>query len=93
MMLSKPMYQNLNSCDELNYINLCKLYNRYKSAMKTILEHRFEVIADARMNEIDAIMQQIENYPLSWEYYKSKENQFTSDFELLVIFHNKISTN
>ena len=84
------MCQDSSSCDLLNeirYKTLCKLYNRYKLAIKIALENVNEKpIADAKMNELDSILQEIENYPISWSYYKLQEVQFTSDFESLVIF-------
>lgn len=84
------MCQDSSSCDLLNetrYKILCKLYNRYKLAIKIALDNVNEKpIADAKMNELDSILQEIENYPISWSYYKLQEAQFTSDFESLVIF-------
>ena len=61
--------------------------------MKIAVQRQFEGIADAKTNEIDAIMQHVEKYPLSWDYYKNQEVRFTPDFEILIIFYNKISTN
>lgn len=84
------MCQDSSSFDLLNEIRykiLCKLYNRYKLAIKIALDNVNEKpIADAKMNELDSILQEIENYPISWSYYKLQEVQFTSDFESLVIF-------
>ena len=84
------MCQDSSSFDLLNEIRykiLCKLYNRYKLAIKIVLDNVNEKpIADAKMNELDSILQEIENYPISWSYYKLQEVQFTSDFESLVIF-------
>ena len=84
------MCQDSSSCDLLNevrYTILCKLYNRYKLAIKIALENANEKpIADAKMNELDSILQEVEKYPISWSYYKIQDTQFTTDFESLVIF-------
>jgi len=84
------MYQNYDSCNLLNethYKVLCKLYNRYKSAVKIALENAYErPIADAKMNEIDVILQEIEKYPIPWSYYNRQESRFSSEFENLIIF-------
>ena len=73
--------------NEIRYKILCKLYNRYKLAIKIALDNANEKpIADAKMNELDSILQEVEKYPISWSYYKLQGIQFTSDFESLVIF-------
>lgn len=86
------MCQDSSSCDLLNEVRyriLCKLYNRYKLAIKVALENANErPIADAKMNELDSILQEIEKYPISWSYYKTQGIQFTADFESLVIFND-----
>ena len=38
------------------------------------------------VKRIEKELQEIENYPISWSYYKLQEVKFTSDFESLVIF-------
>lgn len=85
------MYQNYDSCNiinELRYNILCKLYSRYKAAFKIALENaNFKPIADAKMNEIDSILSEIENYPIPWSFYIKQEVHFTSDFENLIIFN------
>lgn len=84
------MCQDSSSCDLLNEVRykiLCKLYSRYKLAIKIALENANEKpIADAKMNELDSILQEVEKYPISWSYYKTQDTQFTTDFESLVIF-------
>ena len=54
------MCQDSSSCDLLNetrYKILCKLYNRYKLAIKIALDNVNEKpIADAKMNELDSIL-------------------------------------
>lgn len=90
------MYQSLSSSDLLDdthYKILCKLYNRYKSAIKVALENANEnPIADAKVNELDSILEEVEKYPVSWSYYNSQAIHFSQDFECLIIFYdNKIS--
>lgn len=84
------MYQNYDSynlLNEIRYDTLCKLYSRYKSAIKIALENASEKqIADAKVNEIDEILQEIEKYPISWSFYNSQEVHFSSEFENLIIF-------
>lgn len=84
------MCQDSSSCNLLNEIRykiLCKLYTRYKLAIKIALDNANErPIADAKMNELESILQEIEKYPISWSYYKNQEMKFTLDFESLVIF-------
>ena len=90
------MYQNLDSCnllDDAHYKILCKLYNRYKSAIKIALENANESpIADAKVNELDSILEELEKYPVSWTYYRNQSTKFSQDFESLIIFYDdKIS--
>jgi len=89
------MYQSSSSYDILNmyhYKTLCKLYSRYKHALKIALENTYEdYIADPRICEVDHIMQEIEKYPVSWDFYMSQDTQFSSDFENLIIFSNEVN--
>jgi hypothetical protein len=64
------------------------LYNRYKLAIKVAAENAFNEsnVADTKMVELDYILKEIEKYPISWSYYKIQDNQFTNDFENLIIF-------
>ena len=84
------MYQSSNFCDlinEVRYKILCKLYNRYKYAIKIALENANENnIADAKMSELDYILQEIEKFPIAWSFYKKQDIHFSQDFENLVIF-------
>lgn len=84
------MCRNLDSYNLLNEVRynvLCKLYNRYKTAVKIALEHANEKpIADAKIKEIDVILQEIELYPISWTFYKQQELHFSSEFENLIVF-------
>ena len=86
------MCQNSDSYDLLNDIRykiLCKLYNRYRSAISVALSNLNEKqIADAKMNELDSILCEIEKYPISWSFYKNQSIKFSSDFESLVIFYD-----
>lgn len=86
------MCQSSDSYDLLNDIRykiLCKLYNRYKSAISVILSNlNKKSIANAKMNELDSIMCEIEKYPISWSFYKNQSIKFSSDFENLVIFYD-----
>lgn len=83
---------NLNNdlINEVRYKVLCKLYSKYKSTIKTILENANEKhIADDKMNELNSILEEIENYSISWNYYKRQPTQFSADFENLIIFCNE----
>jgi len=91
------MYQSSDSyniINEVRYKILCKLYARYKAAFKIALDNaNFKPIADAKMNELDSILCEIENYPISWSYYTRQDIQFTSDFENLVVFNDTTISN
>ena len=84
------MYQSSDSYNLLNEVRykvLCKLYSRYKSAVKIALENANErPIADAKVNEIDVILQEIEKYPISWSFYNQQDAHFSSEFENLIVF-------
>jgi len=84
------MCQSLDSYNLLNEVRynvLCKLYNKYKTAVKIALDNANEKpIADAKVKEIDVILQEIELYPISWSFYKKQELHFSSEFENLVVF-------
>jgi hypothetical protein len=84
------MYQSLNLCnlsDEEKYKILCKLYSRFKSAIKIATENAYKKpIADAKVNELDSILEDIESFPIAWSFYVKQEFKFTPDFENLVIF-------
>ena len=84
------MYQNLDSYNLLNEIRfkiLCKLYTRYKAAVKIAVERASDhPIADAKVNELDAILLQIEKYPIPWSFYMKQDVRFSAEFENLIIF-------
>lgn len=84
------MCQELNSCNLVNktrYNALCKLYNRYKLAVKIALDNVYEKpIADTKVNEIDVILQEIERYPISWSFYRHQSQKFSIEFENLIVF-------
>lgn len=86
------MYQSLyssNILNEVRYKILCKLYNRYKTAIHIALVNvNDKPIADEKVNELDRILCEIEKYPISWNFYKLQEVKFSSDFENLVIFYD-----
>lgn len=77
-----------------NYNKLCKLYNRYKYAMKNILDNAYVLKPNHRLCELDNIVRSIEKYPISWDYYTSQQLRFSQEFEDLIIFtSSKISIN
>ena len=81
-----------NLLDEIRYGILCKLFNKYKSAIQTALTNLHKKsIADEKMKELDIIIQEVEKYPISWKFYKNQSIQFSQDFESLVIFYDEIS--
>lgn len=78
-----------NLLNEIRYKILCRLYARYRSAMKIAVERASDhPIANAKINEIDAILLQIEKYPIAWSYYNKQDNKFSSEFENLIIFRD-----
>lgn len=91
------MYQSSDFCDLLNEVRykiLCRLYSRYKQAIKVALENNNDNQTDAecRVNELDYILQEIEKFPVSWSFYKQQDTHFSQDFENLIIFkEDKIS--
>lgn len=89
------MCQSLNSCDylivEARYKMLCHLYNRYKIAIKTVVENVFQdSIANKKLNELDYILSEIENYPIPWSFYSKQKNKFSHDFENLIVFKDDL---
>lgn len=83
-----------NLLNEVRYKILCKLYVRYKLAIKSALENanKDDDVADEKMSELDYILQEVEKFPIPWSYYKNQEMRFSQDFECLVIFkEDKIS--
>ena len=85
------MCQSLNSCDysvvETRYQLLCHLYNRYKIAIKAIVENVFQdSITNKKLNELDYILMELENYPIPWSFYAKQKNKFSHDFENLIVF-------
>lgn len=87
------MCQSSSSYDSTNetyYRVLCRLYSRYKLAVKIATENAYEKpIADAKVNELDSILLEIEKYPIPWSYYDRQSIKFTQDFESLVIFKER----
>lgn len=85
------MLQNLNSYDkqalnEIRYKMLCKLHHNYVSIIKYIVENVYTKLANEKVCELDYILEEIENLPISWEYYKKQKFKFIPDFENLIIF-------
>ena len=93
MKLNKQMYLNLNSYNMTNedkYRALCKLYSKYKNAIKIAVDNKYnDKLSENKMYELDAVLQDVERYPMSWKYYKNQPIQFSSDFENLVIFSDR----
>ena len=89
------MCQSLNSCNSLiieaRYSRLCHLYSRYKIAVKTIIENvSQDSITNKKLNELDYILSEIENYPIPWSFYAKQKNKFSHDFENLVVFKDDL---
>lgn len=81
---------NLNKSNKYNYKLLCKLYNRYKKAVNIAIKNaKFRPIANAKVNEIESILEKIERYPVSWSYYSKQKLKFSPEFEFMVIFHSE----
>ena len=71
---------------ETRFKNLCRLYSKYKSAVNAVTENVHSRAANIRVRELDVIVQDIENFPISWKYYSSTGVKFAQDFEDLIIF-------
>lgn len=86
------MCQNLDSYNILNEVRyklLCDLYYKYKSAISTVINNvGKEILADNKLNELDKILAEVENYPISWCFYKKQSLQFSQEFENLIIFYD-----
>lgn len=69
------------------YRLLLKLYKQYRSTMRvhkscdgTICEMCVDV------EQINHVMQEVEKFPLTWEFYSKQPFKFSQDFENLIIF-------
>lgn len=93
MKLNKQMCLNLNSYNMTNddkYRALCKLYSKYKNAIKIAVDNKYnDKLSENKMFELDAVLQDVERYPIQWKYYKNQPIQFSSDFENLIIFSDR----
>ena len=91
------MYQSSDSYNIINEIRfkiLCELYSEYKAAINTVVNNvNKEDLANSKVKEIDNILAEIENYPISWHYYKQQKVQFSHEFENLIIFCDDIISN
>ena len=72
---------------EHNYCILCKLYKKYKSAIHVVKHYDPTLCTlNIKVAEVNTIMQEIEKFPISWEFYNKQNLKFSHDFENLVIF-------
>ena len=79
----------MDTLQDRNYHNLCELYKQYKSAVKiTHIRSSYDCTFTIKQSELNAIMQAVEMYPISWNYYKQKK-RFNIEFENLIIFNNE----
>ena len=79
----------MDTIQDRNYNNLCELYERYKSAVKIIhIRNSYDCTFTIKQYELNTIMQAIEMYPISWNYYKKKK-RFNTEFENLIIFSDE----
>lgn len=70
------------------YRILCKLYKQYKSAIRIIKHYDTTTCTLCiKVNEINTIMQELEKFPISWEFYNKQNFKFSQDFENLIIFN------
>lgn len=85
------MCQNSDSYKLLNEIRfkiLNSLYERYTLAISIASNNSSKPsYANAKVNELDTILEEIEKYPISWSYYNSQPIKFSQDFENLIIFY------
>lgn len=90
------MFQGYHSANKLpiksRYLELCKLYNKYKVCVKIALENTPEnQIADDMMLVLERVINDIVNFPIPWKYYVKQKHKFSQEFEDLIIFTNDIS--
>ena len=72
------------------YRVLCKLHSRYKSCVKFVLENVYEDFAsECRIIEIEKVLNEIEKFPIPWEFYNAQRFKFLPEFEELVVFTNE----
>ena len=75
---------------ESNYVTLCKLHDRYKYLVTSIVKNAYaKPVPSVKMNELNSILKEIETLPISWKFYREQCNKFVQDFEDLVIFYDK----
>ena len=75
---------------ESNYITLCKLHDRYKYLVTSIVKNAYSrPVPSMKMSELNSILKEIETLPISWKFYRDQHNKFVQDFEDLVIFYDK----
>lgn len=73
-------------CDstvEHNYRILCSLYLAYDNLISSMC-------SNSSTNDlccVDDILCQIENYPITWDFYSQQRFKFSQSFEDLVIFN------
>lgn len=79
----------MDTLQDRNYHNLCELYEQYKSAVKvTHIRNSYDCTLSIKQSELNTIMQAVEMYPISWNYYKQKK-RFNIEFENLIIFNDE----
>jgi hypothetical protein len=73
--------------NEYKYRTLCKLYRRYKIAIKLALDNVDKIkTSDEKMNELDSIMKGVEKTVIPWSFYNSQKVKFDSEFENIMVF-------
>lgn len=81
----------MNSLSQESRFNvLCYLYSKYASIVKDtndIISPK--QIQSTKIDELNKIIQEVENFPISWRFYKKQVTQFPQEFEDLIVFHDE----
>ena len=73
-----------------NYLRLCELYNKYRYLISTIAKNAYSCKSqEGKVLELDNILKEIPNLPISWSEYRSKDCKFSQEFEDIIIFYNE----